>query len=237
MAATAASAAQAVGGGGGGVAPPAGGGPTPLSQPNAASDQAATPPANANAAAAAAVTANQQQPHQHHGHHFCKKTFHKPTYCHHCTDMLWGLIQQGFTCEVCNFVVHDRCLKTVVSPCSSIAATLIKNPVAHCWSEPFHHKRKFCNVCRKRLDDSESVHCERLRGGRLQGERHLGTGQASGASQASTPLARGQLTCRKHEVRGLQEELLDAGVFVWVQMRVVRHDVSRGMSRASEQRM
>nr|CAH7752081.1 unnamed protein product [Callosobruchus chinensis] len=159
MAATAASAAQAVGGGGGGVAPPTGGGPTPLSQPNAASDQAATPPAAAAAAAvAAAVTAN--QPHQHHGHHFCKKTFHKPTYCHHCTDMLWGLIQQGFTCEVCNFVVHDRCLKTVVSPCSSIAATLIKNPVAHCWSEPFHHKRKFCNVCRKRLDDSESVHCE-----------------------------------------------------------------------------
>nr|CAH7752088.1 unnamed protein product [Callosobruchus chinensis] len=215
MAATAASAAQAVGGGGGGVAPPTGGGPTPLSQPNAASDQAATPPAAAAAAAvAAAVTAN--QPHQHHGHHFCKKTFHKPTYCHHCTDMLWGLIQQGFTCEVCNFVVHDRCLKTVVSPCSSIAATLIKNPVAHCWSEPFHHKRKFCNVCRKRLDDSESVHCERLRSSRLQGERHLGAGQASGASEAPTPLARGQLTCGQHQVRRLQEELLDAGVLVWV---------------------
>ncbi|GLV43765.1 uncharacterized protein CBL_06911 [Carabus blaptoides fortunei] len=95
-----------------------------------------------------------------HGHSFVKKTFHKPTYCHHCSDMLWGLIQQGFICEVCNFVVHDRCLKTVVSPCSSIAASLIKNPVAHCWSEPFHHKRKFCNVCRKRLDDNLSVHCE-----------------------------------------------------------------------------
>ncbi|XP_031357921.1 diacylglycerol kinase theta isoform X3 [Photinus pyralis] len=95
-----------------------------------------------------------------HGHSFGKKTFHKPTYCHHCGDMLWGLIQQGFICEVCNFVVHDRCFKTVVSPCSSIAASLIKNPVAHCWSEPFHHKRKFCNVCRKRLDDNVSIHCE-----------------------------------------------------------------------------
>ncbi|XP_066993371.2 diacylglycerol kinase theta isoform X5 [Anabrus simplex] len=95
-----------------------------------------------------------------HGHSFSKKTFHKPTYCHHCTDMLWGLIQQGYICEVCNFVVHDRCLKTVVSPCSSIAASLIKNPVAHCWSEQTHHKRKFCNVCRKRLEDSLSVHCE-----------------------------------------------------------------------------
>ncbi|KAK7867599.1 hypothetical protein R5R35_005292 [Gryllus longicercus] len=95
-----------------------------------------------------------------HGHTFSKKTFHKPTYCHHCTDMLWGLIQQGYICEVCNFVVHDRCLKTVVSPCSSIAASLIKNPVAHCWSEQTHHKRKFCNVCRKRLEDSLSIHCE-----------------------------------------------------------------------------
>ena len=34
-----------------------------------------------------------------HGHSFVKKTFHKPTYCHHCTDMLWGLIGQGLVCE------------------------------------------------------------------------------------------------------------------------------------------
>ncbi|XP_056632920.1 diacylglycerol kinase theta isoform X2 [Diorhabda sublineata] len=108
----------------------------------------------------ASVAGSQEQPPAAHGHSFCKKTFHKPTYCHHCSDMLWGLIQQGFICEVCNFVVHDRCLKTVVSPCSSVAASQIRNPVAHCWSESFHHKRKFCNVCRKRLDDSESIHCE-----------------------------------------------------------------------------
>ncbi|XP_017764689.1 PREDICTED: diacylglycerol kinase theta isoform X4 [Eufriesea mexicana] len=95
-----------------------------------------------------------------HGHSFSKKMFHKPTFCHSCTDMLWGLIQQGYICEVCNFVVHDRCLKAVVSPCSNIAASLIKNPVAHCWSEQVHRKRKFCNVCRKRLDDNLSIHCE-----------------------------------------------------------------------------
>jgi hypothetical protein len=34
-----------------------------------------------------------------HGHFFMKKTFHKPTYCHHCAEMLWGLIGQGFVCE------------------------------------------------------------------------------------------------------------------------------------------
>lgn len=31
-----------------------------------------------------------------------------------------------FLVTVCNFVVHDRCLKAVVSPCSTIAAGLIK---------------------------------------------------------------------------------------------------------------
>ncbi|RUS69393.1 hypothetical protein EGW08_022844, partial [Elysia chlorotica] len=51
-------------------------------------------------------------------------------------------------------------MKTVVSPCSSIATYLIKNPVAHCWSEPSHFKRKFCNVCRKRLEDSLAIRCE-----------------------------------------------------------------------------
>ncbi|XP_077284863.1 diacylglycerol kinase theta isoform X2 [Arctopsyche grandis] len=93
------------------------------------------------------------------GHSFAKKTFHKPTYCHHCSDLLWGLIGQGYNCEVCNFTVHDRCISQVVTPCSSIAPSLIKNPVAHCWSEPGHHKRKFCTVCRKRLDETTSLHC------------------------------------------------------------------------------
>ena len=34
-----------------------------------------------------------------HGHFFTKKTFHKPTYCHHCTDILWGLIGVGYVFE------------------------------------------------------------------------------------------------------------------------------------------
>lgn len=93
---------------------------------------------------------------QGHGHYFTKKTFHKPTYCHHCADMLWGLIGQGYFCEVCNFVVHERCMKTVVSCCSTVASSAIKNPMPHCWIEA-HAKRKFCNVCRKRIEDNASA--------------------------------------------------------------------------------
>ncbi|CAF0882276.1 unnamed protein product [Didymodactylos carnosus] len=103
---------------------------------------------------------NQDNYQEGHGHFFVKKTFHKPTYCHHCVEMLWGLIGQGYYCEVCNFICHDRCRKLVISPCSSIAPILIKNPVCHIWSDSTRFKRKFCNVCRKRLEDFSAVRCE-----------------------------------------------------------------------------
>uniref|UniRef100_A0A8D8A9I8 Diacylglycerol kinase n=2 Tax=Culex pipiens TaxID=7175 RepID=A0A8D8A9I8_CULPI len=92
-------------------------------------------------------------------HSFGRKTFHKPTYCHHCSDLLWGLIGQGYICEVCNFIVHEKCVTNVITPCLGVAPYLIRNPVAHCWSEPTQHKRKFCSVCRKRLDETPAVHC------------------------------------------------------------------------------
>lgn len=34
-----------------------------------------------------------------HGHYFQKKTFGKPTYCHHCCDKIWGMLTQGYACE------------------------------------------------------------------------------------------------------------------------------------------
>ncbi len=62
---------------------------------------------------------------------------------------------------VCNFIVHERCLKTVTLPCYSVAATLVKNPVAHVWSERLLIKgRKFCNVCRKKMEDVVGICCE-----------------------------------------------------------------------------
>ena len=32
------------------------------------------------------------------GHEFKRKTYYKPTYCQHCTEMLWGLKNQGYQC-------------------------------------------------------------------------------------------------------------------------------------------
>ncbi|XP_066297998.1 diacylglycerol kinase theta-like [Branchiostoma lanceolatum] len=94
-------------------------------------------------------------------HLFHKKTFHKPTYCHHCTELLWGVLGQGYVCEMCNFVSHDKCRQVIVTPCTSLAPQLVKHPVAHCWSNAGRHfKKKFCNVCRKKLDDLWVLRCE-----------------------------------------------------------------------------
>ncbi|CAL8105233.1 unnamed protein product [Calicophoron daubneyi] len=95
------------------------------------------------------------------GHSFVKKNLRKPATCHHCCDLLWGILgTTGMVCEVCNFLVHEKCMRLVVSACTCIAPFLIRDPVPHCWSEIGHFKRKFCNVCRKRLDDLLALRCE-----------------------------------------------------------------------------
>ena len=57
---------------------------------------------------------------QGHGHYFLKKTFHKPTYCHHCTDMLWGLIGQGYVCEGKSDFRHDPPIMSDVVAASAV---------------------------------------------------------------------------------------------------------------------
>lgn len=42
------------------------------------------------------------------GHQFVKKTFFSSTYCHHCSELLWGIKGQGYLCE--GTVPLQRCL-------------------------------------------------------------------------------------------------------------------------------
>ncbi|XP_056374232.1 diacylglycerol kinase theta isoform X2 [Hyla sarda] len=92
------------------------------------------------------------------GHSFKKVTLTKPTFCHHCTDFIWGL--GGYQCEVCNFMSHEKCLKHVKTLCSCLAPGLVRVPVAHCFRPPGHYKKKFCTVCRKLLEDTLTIRCE-----------------------------------------------------------------------------
>ncbi|XP_036057391.1 diacylglycerol kinase theta isoform X2 [Onychomys torridus] len=91
------------------------------------------------------------------GHSFRKVTLTKPTFCHLCSDFIWGLA--GFLCDVCNFMSHEKCLKQVKTPCTSIAPSLIRVPVAHCFGSLGLYKRKFCVVCRKSLE-VPALRCE-----------------------------------------------------------------------------
>nr|XP_023687202.1 diacylglycerol kinase theta isoform X2 [Paramormyrops kingsleyae] len=91
------------------------------------------------------------------GHSFRRVTLTKPTFCHHCSDFIWGLV--GFLCEVCNFMSHEKCLKLVKAACSCMAPSLVRVPVAHCFG-PSGHKKRFCCVCRKSLEGSPGLRCE-----------------------------------------------------------------------------
>ncbi|XP_020031038.1 diacylglycerol kinase theta isoform X1 [Castor canadensis] len=84
------------------------------------------------------------------GHSFRKVTLTKPTFCHLCSDFIWGLA--GFLCDVCNFMSHEKCLKQVKTPCTSVVPSLVRVPVAHCFGPRGLYKRKFCGVCRKGLE-------------------------------------------------------------------------------------
>ncbi|MEJ1287116.1 diacylglycerol kinase theta [Cricetulus griseus] len=91
------------------------------------------------------------------GHSFRKVTLTKPTFCHLCSDFIWGLA--GFLCDVCNFMSHEKCLKQVKTPCTSIAPSRVRVPVAHCFGSLGLYKRKFCVVCRKSLE-VPALRCE-----------------------------------------------------------------------------
>ncbi|CAM4616530.1 unnamed protein product [Leuciscus chuanchicus] len=91
------------------------------------------------------------------GHCFRKVTLTKPTFCHHCSDFIWGIV--GFVCEVCNFMSHEKCLKHVRTVCSCMAPTQVRVPVAHCFG-PAGQKKRFCCVCRKHLEGSSALRCE-----------------------------------------------------------------------------
>ncbi|XP_069451063.1 diacylglycerol kinase theta isoform X2 [Ovis canadensis] len=90
-------------------------------------------------------------------HSFRKVTLTKPTFCHLCSDFIWGLA--GILCDVCNFMSHEKCLKHVKIPCTSVAPSLVRVPVAHCFGPRGLWKRRFCSVCRKGLE-APGLRCE-----------------------------------------------------------------------------
>uniref|UniRef100_A0A4W5RNP0 protein kinase C n=1 Tax=Hucho hucho TaxID=62062 RepID=A0A4W5RNP0_9TELE len=53
-----------------------------------------------------------------HPHTLAVQSYRTPTFCHHCGEMLWGLVRQGLKCEGCGLDFHKRCALQLPSDCS-----------------------------------------------------------------------------------------------------------------------
>ncbi|XP_068689749.1 proto-oncogene vav-like isoform X2 [Montipora foliosa] len=60
-------------------------------------------------------------------HDFQLNTFYTPTYCRVCNNLLWGLINQGYKCAVCDVSAHKDCIPKS-SPCISSPGNRSKFP-------------------------------------------------------------------------------------------------------------
>ncbi|MEQ2171755.1 hypothetical protein GOODEAATRI_014011 [Goodea atripinnis] len=48
------------------------------------------------------------------------QSYRTPTFCHHCGEMLWGLVRQGLKCEGCGLDFHKRCAFFLSNNCSRV---------------------------------------------------------------------------------------------------------------------
>ncbi|CAK6976561.1 serine/threonine-protein kinase D3-like [Scomber scombrus] len=64
-------------------------------------------------AGSASVTEMRIRPHS-----LLVHSYRSPTFCHHCGEMLWGLVRQGLKCDGCGLDFHKRCAYLLPNDCS-----------------------------------------------------------------------------------------------------------------------
>ncbi|XP_049922966.1 protein kinase D4 [Epinephelus moara] len=64
-------------------------------------------------AGSASVTEMRIRPHT-----LVVQSYRTPTFCHHCGEMLWGLVRQGLKCDGCGLDFHKRCAFLLPNNCS-----------------------------------------------------------------------------------------------------------------------
>ncbi|KAM9424531.1 protein kinase D4 isoform 2-T2 [Pholidichthys leucotaenia] len=63
----------------------------------------------------ASVTEMRTRPHS-----LVVQSYRTPTFCHHCGEMLWGLVRQGLKCDGCGLDFHKRCAFLLPNDCSRV---------------------------------------------------------------------------------------------------------------------
>ncbi|XP_071963091.1 ras guanyl-releasing protein 3-like [Antedon mediterranea] len=60
-------------------------------------------------------------------HDFHVHTYFSPTFCSHCTGLLWGIIKQGVKCRICGINSHKHCKNRIVMECRAKKGTGLYN--------------------------------------------------------------------------------------------------------------
>ncbi|ALC46270.1 CG11534 [Drosophila busckii] len=72
------------------------------------------------------------------GHHFVPhhlgtknrlQTAAKRYYCDHCTSIIWRLVQPAYICSDCGYLVHQKCIDSVVRVCAHVLASERQFPI------------------------------------------------------------------------------------------------------------
>ncbi|KAK8735252.1 hypothetical protein OTU49_005586 [Cherax quadricarinatus] len=53
-----------------------------------------------------------------HPHRFEKYNYTTPSYCDHCSSLLWGPLKTGMRCVDCGYNCHEKCIETVPKNCT-----------------------------------------------------------------------------------------------------------------------
>ncbi|XP_064403529.1 calcium-independent protein kinase C-like isoform X2 [Halichondria panicea] len=96
------------------------------------------------------------------GHKFMATFLRQFTFCSHCNEFIWGIVnKQGYQCVVCSQVVHKRCHTSVLTECpgskaegSVVRRELDENAtgrfsinVPHRFKEHNYKRPTFCSLC------------------------------------------------------------------------------------------
>lgn len=99
--------------------------------------------------------------HRKNGHKYLATYFKQPTFCSHCQNFIWGLVnKQGYQCQTCCQVIHKKCLNLVITVCSGISNSApaitteidekisrLKLEVHHKWKDKTYKSPTFCEHC------------------------------------------------------------------------------------------